>query len=300
MTTVQVWAGVDARGIASLNVMSDSRISWEDPRRSGQGQRPQYLYDQGKKIFHCRNYPHIFAYCGDSLFAALALSQLSDQIDSGIVSPRQGGQWGDVVHQALDNLFEGYPTQVLGPSVTMLHLSRSGDRMEAKFHLESYTYRNRYDSEQPRRGRWIRHAYDLADVMEGSRTSKVIEVAGSGSPHLREIQASRGLDSTARDTSRLIFANFIAWLDQANGPESPDPRSGGAPQMCRLIRIGNPRPVGLVYNRRKHFGGASIPKPTDTLEVSWHNKHFEIVDPRTRRKKARAQTHSDLKGMAPG
>lgn len=86
MTSVVVWAGVDARAVASVYIGTDSLISWGNVS----------TWDQGRKTFACVSQPHIFGYWGDVLFPALALPLIAERIDNqvlGGVNANWSGWW---------------------------------------------------------------------------------------------------------------------------------------------------------------------------------------------------------------
>src|ERR1700736_6463080 len=75
MTTLASWAGIDARGLASLYLVSDSRFT--------DANTGSVLTNEGQKIYVCRKHPHLFGYCGWVNFPAQALRTVTSQIDSG-------------------------------------------------------------------------------------------------------------------------------------------------------------------------------------------------------------------------
>ena len=129
MTLIVSWIGVDSRNPASMYIASDSRISW------GGGGHNQF--DQGKKVFACRNYPDIFGYCGDVLFPLMVLNQIVDSIDAGLLySPGWGyRQKTAKVRQRLMDSFRRYPngvSSIMRDSLEILHGIR--DDSDSSFH----------------------------------------------------------------------------------------------------------------------------------------------------------------------
>lgn len=129
MTLIVSWIGVDSRNPASMYIASDSRISW-----GGGGHNH---FDQGKKVFACRNYPDIFGYCGDVLFPLMVLNQIVDSIDAGLLySPGWGyRQKTAKVRQRLMDSFRRYPngvSSIMRDSLEILHGIR--DDSDSSFH----------------------------------------------------------------------------------------------------------------------------------------------------------------------
>lgn len=128
VTSIAVWAGVDTRGVASLYIASDSRISWSDTHR----------WDQGRKTFACLTQPYVFGYWGDVLFPALAIPAITQHLDSGVLTADRARPFG-VVGDALPRLWLNYPTaERRDVSVVVGH--RRGCGMASQFLLAVYTY----------------------------------------------------------------------------------------------------------------------------------------------------------------
>ena len=62
MTSLVAWVASDSHGPASLNLASDSRISWTA------GRSVVHHWDHGKKVFASATSPVIVGYVGDVLF----------------------------------------------------------------------------------------------------------------------------------------------------------------------------------------------------------------------------------------
>lgn len=79
MTLIASFIGVDCKfpkpKPASIYIVSDSRISWGEKAK----------FDNGRKVFGCKNSPDIFGYCGDVLFPSIVLNQIADIADQGLL-----------------------------------------------------------------------------------------------------------------------------------------------------------------------------------------------------------------------
>ena len=105
MTSLIAWMGGN-RGINSVYLASDSRISW------GSSGSP-LVWDCGRKLFAARSYPEILGYCGDVLFPSQVLAQIIEHIDAGLLfhvneAPQVKS---DRIFSSLRKSFLGYPIQ---------------------------------------------------------------------------------------------------------------------------------------------------------------------------------------------
>lgn len=260
MTTVQVWAGVDSRGVASLNVVSDSRISWGGSQH----------WDYGRKLFYCQRSPHVFAYWGHVLFPALALVQITDQIDQGVTTATSPEQWRDAIQGQLSLLVKGFPAS---EQFTIVHLGRHGEGMTSTFYVQTFQFKAGI-------ARW-----DVRDLPMPAKSGIVVR-GGSGAQPIKDFD-QQWAGHEGEGTSRAAYMTFIEWLDSQR-----DPSTGGAPQLCRLIRIGAGEPVGVIHKRGRFFTGAPVPNVNTDQRINWHNDLFEIADVQTRKRADSAQRHN--------
>ena len=75
MTLLVAWAGIDSRGPASVYMASDSLITWSESRS----------FDFGRKVFSFNNHPDVLGYCGDVLFPSIAINQIVEMADNGLL-----------------------------------------------------------------------------------------------------------------------------------------------------------------------------------------------------------------------
>lgn len=119
MTLLVSWAAVDTHGTSSIYIASDSRISWGTTA----------TFDHGRKVFAFQNHPDILGYCGDVLFPSLALNQIVELGDAGLLfSPSSTGrQKFQAIVNKLNDLFQEYPHLHVGlaeNSLSVVHASR--------------------------------------------------------------------------------------------------------------------------------------------------------------------------------
>ncbi|WP_433534551.1 hypothetical protein ACQPZK_20485 [Micromonospora sp. CA-249363] len=261
MTSIVAWAAVDARAVASLYIASDSRISTPD----GAG------WNQGRKVFACANRPHIFGYWGDVLFPALAIPVLVDRLDHGLPADDQGAAPLDF-EQAVRRLWKDYPAHWRA-DLGIIRGYRIGRGMDCRFMLEILTYEARKDA-------WKTRAVPVPDH------SSFLHVAGSGAKAVHETH-ELWLASTSAGTSRAAFSTLCESLRRGT-----DPRSGGAPQLAGLYRIGAGKLFGVVVGNQRYFTGSHLPGDEVPAAVEWRNELFERVDGAKRRRLPGAQHHA--------
>jgi hypothetical protein len=258
VTSIAAWAGVDSRGLSSLYIASDSRISWTGP--------PRPSWDQGRKVFACYSKPHIFGYWGEVLFPALALPVVVDRIDRGFLA--DAGQDGNAsIYQAIRRLWEGYPAD---QDFSLVHGLRIGDNMNSRFSLSVMACRA---------GTWSTRSFDMPD------RSTLLLSEGSGKWAVRKAYREWQKSHSA-NTSRAVFSAFCESITSHS-----DSYTGGAPQLAGLYRIGSGRLFGIVHAGQRYFAGAVLTGAEQLDGVEWRNNLFEIADGKTKRRLSGTQAH---------
>ena len=77
MTLIVSWIHLTIKKYDHCRIPGDSRFSWADKAK----------FDNGKKIFGCKNHPVIIRYCGDVQFPSLAINRIVELADSGLLFP---------------------------------------------------------------------------------------------------------------------------------------------------------------------------------------------------------------------
>lgn len=263
MTSLIAWVGVDSRGPASIYFASDSRITWD-----GAG-----AWDHARKLFACRQYPHIFGYCGDVLFPTQTLSQITEMIDSGLIF-RGSSDGIDVCTENIISIMESalktYPSAAKR-KFEVLYCIREGETMTSRFHLRQINF-------DP-------VAAPHISPIELPHQSGVVAVLGSGKPTVHR-HLKRWALSDVGGTSRAVFSAFCDSLRSRD-----DARSGGPPQLIGLWRKSQPITFGMIWEQRRYFYGVEADAPASRSGVRWFNELFEVCDPDTllRRQGAQAQ-----------
>lgn len=252
MTSIAVWVGVDSRLPASLNIASDSRISWSNATK----------WDQGRKIFATRNGANLFSYCGDVLFPALVLPVIIDLMDRELIKGNQ-----DEIVQVLKNEMVNYPSSA---GFTVLHAFRTGDGMLAEFGLTTIEYKS---------GAWTISSPTMP------KTSNLVYIGGSGERSFRNAVA-KWRKSNSAGTSRAVFGAFCEAIES-----NEDRRSGGPPQLGALYRTGPARLIGTIINNELYFAGCKLDQANAAADIEWRNELFERYDGQTKKLLQDAQRH---------
>ncbi|MFD4265577.1 hypothetical protein [Rhodococcus sp. NPDC058481] len=260
MTSLVVWSAADTHGPASLNVATDSRISW--------GQT--HYWDQAKKVFAASTKPLVVGFLGDVLFPTLSIPAVLDRIDRGMLDG--DSPLSSTVVTGIRSLWRDYPDREQR-SQKILIAHRVGDGMTSKFRLTVMTHEGGSNSH-----------WSMTDIAIPDQSAALV-IDGSGAPGIHDA-LTLWQASTAGGTSRAVFSAFVESVVGGR-----DPLSGGAPQLGSLYRIGNGRLLGVVHDNQRYFAGARLLGDEDSLMVEWRNALFEITDGRRKRRMDGAQVH---------
>ena len=270
MTLLVCWTGIDTHGPSSLYMAADSRISWKAPAH----------FDFARKVFAFSRWPDVLGYCGDVLFPSIALNQIVDLADAGLLfsedfSPKQKFQ---AIVDKLNDLFRQYPALHSGlseNSLSVIHGSR--DPMNNK-NFFSHTIR------------WSEKRGWHGEEKPMPAASGVLFSLGTGASDFME-NLKRYEDGPTRGTSRAVFHCFCDTL--ANTTE---PTVGGAPQLVGVIRKPKTPAItfGVINEGRRTFLGAHIDNLRNFDTVNWRNANFELCDGTTMQKLPTAQAQPDV------
>jgi hypothetical protein len=266
VTSLAVSLSVDARGSSALYVVTDSRITWQDPA---------HRWDGGQKTFASRRFADVFGYCGDAFFPPMMLRQTLEQLDAGLVcaddvtvTERQAA-----IFQALEWAMKrvaGLPPML--PFV-IYHGTREGSGLGATFRLWQLRYTGA-------KGKW-----SIEECAITTEHSYLVKLDGSGAAVISTREAEWKNSSVARTSRSAIWA-FCEALRSGK-----DPFSGGPPQLVGLQRIGAGRHFGFLWNGRPYLAGMEVTGNVKTKSVQWFNELFERCDASTGRRLPSAQKH---------
>ncbi|MEZ2337296.1 hypothetical protein AB6735_16755 [Mucilaginibacter sp. RCC_168] len=262
MTLVVSWIGMDSRKISSLNIASDSRISWGITA----------TYDFGRKVFGCKNHPVIIGYCGDVLFPSIVINQLIDLSDQGFLFPAisTNDEKFDAFYQKLKELFADYPSQTIGivdDTIQILFACRSG---EIDFLCKKITWRKAGDS------------WSVGNQTFSEHSDKLF-IIGSGRIEFEE-RFKEFQKSNEAKTSRAVFQCFCETLENITNNYV-----GGPPQLVGLYNRFNAMQFGIIHKNKRYFHGIEVNNSVDYNRVEWRNKLFEICDGETKKIRINAQ-----------
>ncbi len=251
MTTLAAWVSVDSRRPSASYLISDSRISW--PAGSD--------WDFGQKLFVSSRFPDIFGYCGDVQFPTLALRQIVDRIDQGLLLPASAlaPERNRRISEELRKAYSGYPAHGAEQS-TIVHFARDGEGSDANFSL----WRIDWSSSS-----------SIQSVQLELPTSSVLGLTlGSGWKVL--IRRNEEWKEAQGRTARGVFSSFCEAISSGE-----DPRSGGPPQLVGLYPRGTGRLFGLIIDGHRYLAGTAVPDDANVDQFEWRNNLFERMDPRT-------------------
>ena len=260
MTSLLAWIGVDNRGPASAYFASDSRITWHDGSS----------WNYGRKLFACRRYPQILAYCGDVLFPVLTLGQITEMIDADLIANPSDpiDIWVKRIISLIEVALKSYPSAAQQP-FDLLYCIRESEFMLSRFHF----FRLKFN---PFEGTVLQR-------IDVPTYSGPVVILGSGSSVVAE-QVKKWAASDAGGTSRAVFSAFCDSLKSG-----ADAKSGGSPQLVGMLRKSTPQTFGLIWNNQRYFYGTEVREIAKLDEVRWYNELFEICDPFTLARKELAQ-----------
>lgn len=262
MTSLIAWVGADTHGPASLNIASDSRITWSIKKPIS------HQWDEAKKVFSSVKEPVIIGYVGDVLFPALVLPGLIERIDRGFF--QSGESLAEGVIAALRRGWRDYPHEERRETNIYIG-SRIGEKMSAEFKL------HKISNMAPAVNDW------RTEEIKVPRHSSCLVIDGSGKEIIKKNLVA-WQSSSAGGTSRAIFCGFVDSI-----VSRIDPASGGAPQLASLYRIGVGRPMGIIHDKQRFFAGTRLIGKEKLDGVEWRNDLFERVDGDKKKLMSKAQ-----------
>ena len=269
MTLLVAWVGVDSRNPASIYLVSDSLISWGN----------KATFDFGRKVFSFSKHPDILGYCGDVLFPSIAINQIVQLADSGLLF-ESGYTCKDkfnAIVNKLNHIFEKYPymhENIISDSLSIVHASRESKNNKIFFcHLI----------------KWSRSEGWKGEKVDLPTSSGVLFSLGSGAAEFNS-NYIRYQNSENKNTSRNIFHCFCDTLSNIK-----DPYCGGAPQLVGIYRKPDSSGMtfGTIYEGRRYYLGVQIDNLNNLNSVEWRNINFELCNGVSMAKLAKAQPQPD-------
>jgi hypothetical protein len=244
MTSLAAWPGVDSRGLSTLYIVADSRISW-------QGSSDHWRL--GLKVFASSFTPDIFGFYGDVLVPSMVLPRL---VEGPLLNPISDAQERhDEVMKVLRQSADTLPVARRG-AFGVLHGGRSGKGMKSKSHL----WHSRWSQKEG----WL----DSPIALDG--VSALTIALGSGDRIVTNHQiAARNELGTF---SRAVYTGFCDSLISGE-----DSFSGGAPQLVGLYRNGSGIHFGTILRGKSFYRGLEAAQ-LSLPEIEWRNELFERCD----------------------
>lgn len=254
MTLLASWIGIDTHGPTSAYIASDSRISWENKEH----------FDYGKKVFASNRFPEIFGYAGDVLFPSIVLSQILEMIDTKLLfdDAASCAEKNKIIFEKLLYAFSKYPDAYGNNPIQIIHISRD-------------TIVNGYPAFHHYLLTWRKGEGWKQSEKQIPERSDLLQVLGSGGPEFQRNYNGRYQLGDNRSTSRNVFHCFIDTLNSVN-----DWRCGGPPQLVGIYRkpLTAAQNYGILFNGKRFFLGAEIPKDSFFNQIEWRNEFFELCD----------------------
>lgn len=268
MTSLLVWFASDVKTSAgtfvpaSVYIAADSRVTWDEGRTA---------WDRGKKVFTSATSPEIFGYCGDTRFAALVISQVVGAIDAGYLFHPDDDVQAKLskVQQVIAMAWETFPEQHLQYETSIVHLTREGSNVSARFWMQEHVL--------PKSLKRLAMRSSSPHVAPMGEPSRVWLARGTGRENVLDSIDSWNRRYSDRHTSRAVFKAFCDAITNGN-----DKFTGGPPQLASIFRIGPGRPHGVIWGNQRFFEGLPTVSQTAKNGVPWRNNSFEIVNPKTK------------------
>lgn len=257
MTTLVAWVGADQRGPASLNIVTDSRIS--------KGITAVQKWDYGRKTFACNTTADIFGYVNDVLFPSIILGQIVNMIDSGCLfnCDTPANERFNIVFEHIKHSFKMY-SKAMKNSFSIIHATRENEKMASIFRLNVIT------AYKPQNADWVIKQKEI--LVPDNSSSLILE--GSGGTIAKK-WSERWHSSSQGNTSRAVFSGFC---DAVFSGE--DKFTFGSPQIVSLYRIGSGKTVGFVNESKAYCSGAQVllSAKGHCTNFEWRNRLFERCD----------------------
>jgi len=266
MTLLVAWAGVDDHGPSSVYITADSRLV----------STKAISFNFGRKVFAFTTYPDIVGYCGDVAFPSMAIGQIIDLADNGLLYSKNDScaMRCSAFLIALKQHFAEYPRGFGCKIFQILCVAR-----ELNDHQKFYCRMIEWD---------ISSGWSESD-MPMPNTSAVLSALGSGASHFKN-RYSKYQSGPTQATSRAVFQCFCNTLFS-----NDDPSCGGAPQLVGLYRKPKspPNHFGVIWSGQRYLYGMKVGKLSNYGGVEWRNELFELCNGNTMNRAQTAQPQPD-------
>lgn len=252
MTSFLAWLAADRSRKSCLYFASDSRLSFTNGT----------YRDDCQKLFTPSNSPDIFAMLGlDVAFPKWALPAICTKLDEQLIPPGLATSMYGRIDWVLEELRAMKSSRPGGGDFTIFHASRNGYDARCEFALT----RHQYDSENDH---WHRIDFELEQ-----KQSHALLFDGTGGLIVQN--SVTPLTHRVGDVSRVHFEGFCKALSSA----TPDPFSGGPPQLLSLGSAGFGRYYGIKTSAGTFYKGLPALFSSVPPHTQWRNECLQAVGP---------------------
>ncbi len=257
MTLLIAWIGADVKKegkrVGSIYIAADSRYSWA----AGD------TYDSGLKVFGCTRFPEIFGFCGDVTFGSNTLTQLTNQIDRGVLFSDDDSheEKNKKIFNYIKSAIEQYPRSAMREGFSICH----GTRVKNKF----YFFRT-----SGKKSGFVNNFEIILPNM-----SQTIYSEGAGKTefdnNLYKWEQERHNNF---GTSRAVYHCLVETLTKIKKTHT-----GGKPQIVGLYREGKGNSIayGILHDGVRYINGVASSQNPSQENIEWRNELFERIDPNT-------------------
>jgi len=224
MSLLVAWISRDQRRPSAVYIAADSRIT-------AGGEK----WDRGKKVFTCKTQPWIFGFCGSVLVPTQVIAELTDAIDSGLITnpDRDSATNWESIRLYLQKALTGSGAFLAKSNSYIFGFHRPTD---TAFDAGYYTIE--------------KTAVHFTHVTNDSNESAIIKVLGSGKDCFEEIEKETLSRNSSINVARICFASFCRAI-QSGKVHSV----GGAPQLVSLRRTGVGYLIPILFEKVMYHQG---------------------------------------------
>jgi len=179
-----------------------------------------------------------------------------ETIDEGLLV--LGEDSHSLFKRAFTEQLKTYPKAIAKP-FGVIHCRRGGSDMTSAFTINHLSW-------TPQTG-WSENGLSIP------LKSQVVGSFGSGKAKFK-YWSDKFQSSDTGGTSRAVFQAFCKTLQEAK-----DPLIGGPPQLASLVRVGNGKQQGVVWNGEAWLAGLRLNKGDFSASIEFRDALFQRCDP---------------------
>ena len=266
MTTLISWKGVDAHGVTSIYIASDSRVTFSE----------HTYFDNCRKVMASAKYPLIFGYCGDVTYPLFHIGAILSLIDSTEISCI-GNNFDEHCYSIcsiLNSTSKKY-LEFMNNRSTIIFAEREFEGANSVFKMCEFNFIGR---------KYIEKRINI------ETSSPLIFVGGSGA---NKYKSKYQNEFNANNVSREVFWSLCSFIES-----DCDKNTGGSPQLAGLFKKGPAISHYVIWDESLSFCGTDISSTAHhgiLKKVQCVNRDFELCDPITKTIKKGAQRQPVIK-----